>query len=185
MPVVLPIRHQPALPSNLILAQAPGAEAIELDVLIVGAGPAGLSCAIALARQAPELAIGVLEKAAALGEHILSGAVINPVVMQQLFPDLASDQFPWRQKVTGESVYYLTETRAHRIPTPPTMQNHGNVVASLSEVVRWMGEQAESLGINLFPGFPAESLLVDGDRVIGVRTTATGLDRDGSPGDGY
>ena len=82
MPVVLPIRHQPALPSNLILAQAPGAEAIELDVLIVGAGPAGLSCAIALARQAPELAIGVLEKAAALGEHILSGAVINPVVMQ-------------------------------------------------------------------------------------------------------
>jgi electron-transferring-flavoprotein dehydrogenase len=185
VPVVLPIRHQPSLPSNLILAQAPGPEAIELDVLIVGAGPAGLSCAIALARQSPELAIGVLEKAAALGEHILSGAVINPVVMQQLFPDLTPEQLPWRQQVTGEAVYYLTDTRAQRIPTPPTMQNHGNVVASLSEVVRWMGEQAEALGINLFPGFPAESLLVEGDRVIGVRTTATGLDRDGSPGDGY
>lgn len=185
MSVVLPIRHQPPLPSNLILAQAPGSEAIELDVLIVGAGPAGLSCAIALARQSPELAIGVLEKAASLGEHILSGAVINPVAMRQLFPDLSSEQFPFRQQVTGEAVYYLTENRAQRIPTPPTMQNHGNVVASLSEVVRWMGEQAEALGVNLFPGFPAESLLVEGDRVIGVRTTATGLNRDGSPGEGY
>ena len=185
MPVVLPIRHQPSLPSNLILAQAPGSEAIELDVLIVGAGPAGLSCALALARRSPELAIGVLEKAASLGEHILSGAVINPVAMRQLFPDLGAEQLPWRQQVTGEAVYYLTERRAQRIPTPPTMQNHGNVVASLSEVVRWMGEQAEALGVNLFPGFPAESLLVEGDRVIGVRTTATGLNRDGSPGDGY
>jgi electron-transferring-flavoprotein dehydrogenase len=185
VPVVLPIRHQPSLPANLILAQAPSAEAIELDVLIVGAGPAGLSCAIALARQSPELAIGVLEKAAALGEHILSGAVINPVAMQQLFPDVPIDAMPFRQKVSGEAVYYLTESRAQRIPTPPTMQNHGNMVASLSEVVRWMGEQAEALGINLFPGFPAESLLVDGDRVIGVRTTATGLNREGAPGDGY
>lgn len=185
MSVVLPIRHQPSLPSNLILAQPPGAEAIELDVLIVGAGPAGLSCAITLARQSPELAVGVLEKAASLGEHILSGAVINPVAMRELFPEVAPDQFPFRQQVSGEAVYYLTERRARRIPTPPTMQNHGNVVASLSEVVRWMGEQAEALGINLFPGFPAESLLVDGNRVIGVRTSATGLARDGSPGDGY
>src|SRR5690606_36990543 len=95
------------------------------------------------------------------------------------------EQMPIRQQVTGESVYYLTPARATRIPTPPTMRNHGNVVASLCEVVRWMGEQAEALGVNLFPGFPAESLLVDGDRVIGVRTTATGLARDGSPGDGY
>ena len=185
MPVVLPIRHQPSLPANLILAAPPGPEAIELDVLVVGAGPAGLSCAIALARESPELTIGVLEKAAALGEHILSGAVINPVAMHALFPDVPVEQLPFRQQVTGEAVYYLTESRAQRIPTPPTMQNHGNMVASLSEVVRWMGEQAEALGINLFPGFPAESLLVTGDRVIGVRTTATGLDRDGTPGDGY
>src|SRR5690606_39023111 len=92
---------------------------------------------------------------------------------------------PIRQQVEGEAVFYLSESRAIRIPTPPTMQNHGNVVASLCEVVRWMGEQAEALGVTLLPGFPAASLLVDGNRVIGVRTTATGLDRDGNPGSGY
>ncbi len=185
VPVILPIRHQPPLPSTLIRHDPPGPEAIELDVLIVGAGPSGLACAIALARRNPELAIGVLEKAAALGEHVLSGAVINPVALRALFPDVPLEQMPIRQPVTGEAVYYLSPTRATRIPTPPTMRNHGNVVASLCEVVRWMGEQAEALGINLFPGFPAESLLVDGTRVIGVRTTATGLTRDGTPGDGY
>lgn len=185
MPVILPVRHQPQLPSTLIHRAPPGSDATELDVLIVGAGPAGLACGIALARQAPELAIGVLEKAAALGEHILSGAVINPVSLRALFPDVPPDQLPFRQEVTQEAVYYLTARRAQRIPTPPTMRNHGNVSASLCEVVRWMGEQAEALGINLFPGFPAESLMVDGDRVIGVRTTASGLDRDGQPGDNH
>jgi electron-transferring-flavoprotein dehydrogenase len=111
--------------------------------------------------------------------------VINPVALRELFPDIPLDQMPIRQQVEGEAVYYLTESRAMRIPTPPTMQNHGNVVASLCEVVRWMGEQAEALGVTLLPGFPAASLLVDGNRVIGVRTTATGLDRDGNPGSGY
>ncbi len=185
MGVVLPIRHQPSLPSSLIRAEPPGAEAIELDVLVVGAGPAGLACAIQLARSAPDLAIGVLEKAASIGEHILSGAVINPVAIQALFPDVPLDQMPFRQEVTAEAVYFLTESRAQRLPTPPTMKNHGNRVASLCELVRWMGEQAEAMGINLFPGFPAEALLVDGDRVIGVRTAASGLDRHGQPGDGY
>ncbi|HRP07219.1 MAG TPA: FAD-binding protein, partial [Gemmatimonadales bacterium] len=183
--MILPVRHQPPLPSSLIRAEPPGPEAIELDVLIVGAGPAGLACAISLARQSPELAIGVLEKAASLGEHTLSGAVINPSAMRRLFPDLSDSDFPFRQQVSGEAVYYLTGSSSIRIPTPPTMRNHGNVVASLCEVVRWMGEQAEALGINLFPGFPVESLLVDGDRVTGVRTAAGGLDRDGNPGDGY
>ncbi len=185
MGVVLPIRHQPALPDSLIRAEAPGEEAVPLDVLIVGAGPAGLACAIALAKSNPELEIGVLEKAASLGEHSLSGAVINPVVMHELFPDVAPGELPFRQRVDAEAVYLLTESRATKIPTPPTMHNHGNMVASLSEVVRWMGEQAEALGVNIFPGFPAESLLVDGERVVGVRTTATGLGRDGSPGPNY
>lgn len=185
MGVVLPIRHQPSLPSSLIRAEPPGAEAIELDVLVVGAGPAGLACAIKLAQGAPDLAIGVLEKSASLGEHILSGAVVNPVAIQALFPDIPLDEMPFRQAVTDEAVYFLTESRAQRIPTPPTMKNHGNRVASLCELVRWMGEQAEALGINIFPGFPAESLLVDGERVIGVRTVASGLDRHGNPGDGY
>ena len=181
---ILPIRHQPSLPSTLIRAEAPSPEAIELDVLIVGGGPAGLACAIRLAKDAPDLAIGVLEKAGALGEHILSGAVMNPVAIRSLFPNLSDADLPFRQPVGGEAVYYLTESGSLKLPTPPTMRNHGNVVVSLCEVVRWMGEQAEALGVNLFPGFPAESLL-DGDRVIGVRTVPSGLDRQGNPTDAY
>ncbi|MEZ4455603.1 MAG: electron-transfer flavoprotein:ubiquinone oxidoreductase [Gemmatimonadales bacterium] len=189
---ILPIKHQPALPVNrLIRAEAPNAEAIEMDVLFVGAGPAGLAGAIELARLAKaddslgELNIGVLEKAGSLGEHCLSGAVVNPRVFQELFPDVPVADLPFRQPVTGESVYLLTAGSSVKIPTPPTMKNHGNYVASLCEVVRWLGEQAEGLGVNIFAGFPAESLLVEGSRVIGVRTTPSGLDREGNPGDGF
>ncbi|MGD9523760.1 MAG: 4Fe-4S dicluster domain-containing protein [Gemmatimonadales bacterium] len=185
MGVVLPIRHQPSLPPSLILDEPPSAEAIELDVLVIGAGPSGLAAAIRLAQAAPDLAIGVLEKAAGLGEHCLSGAVMNPVSIRALFPGLADSDFPFRQDVTGEAVYYLTPEGSTRIPTPPTMRNHGNVVVSLSELVRWMGEQAEALGINIFPGFPVASLLRDGTRIIGARTVAAGLNRDGTPGEGY
>lgn len=189
---ILPIRHQAPLPMDrLIKAEAPGAEAIEMDVLFVGAGPAGLAGAIELARLAKadgtlgDLQIGVLEKAGSLGEHNLSGAVLNPAPFRELFPDVPLADLPFRQPVTGEAVYMLTEGGSIRIPTPPTMQNHGNYVASLCEVVRWMGGKAEELGVNLFAGFPVESLLVDGTRVTGVRTTASGLDREGNPGDGF
>ncbi|MGE3617145.1 MAG: 4Fe-4S dicluster domain-containing protein, partial [Gemmatimonadales bacterium] len=132
-----------------------------------------------------ELNIGVLEKAGSLGEHCLSGAVVNPRVFQELFPDVPVADLPFRQPVTGESVYLLTAGSSVKIPTPPTMKNHGNYVASLCEVVRWLGEQAEGLGVNIFAGFPAESLLVEGSRVIGVRTTPSGLDREGNPADGF
>jgi electron-transferring-flavoprotein dehydrogenase len=196
MSQIIPLRHQPELPlDRLILKQPPGAEAIEMDVLFVGAGPAGLAGAIELARLVKrdqesggglgEVSIGVLEKAGSLGEHNLSGAVVNPRALRELFPELKDSDFPFRQPVTGESVYLLTESRAVSIPVPPTMKNHGNFVASICELVRWLGEKAEGLGINLFPGFPVESLLAEGSRVIGVRTTASGLERDGSPGSSF
>jgi electron-transferring-flavoprotein dehydrogenase len=184
----LPARYQPPVPLDRLILKdgAPGAaDRMELDVVIVGAGPAGLACAIELARLAKragsDLNIGVLEKAEALGEHSLSGAVVNPRAFRELFPDLPDRDFPFRGPVTKEAVHLLTAHRAPRIPTPPTMHNAGNYIASLCEIVRWLGEKAEALGVNLFTGFPAAGLLTEGARVAGVRTAATGLDREGRP----
>jgi electron-transferring-flavoprotein dehydrogenase len=193
---ITPSRHQVPLPlDRLILREQPGAEAIEMDVLIVGAGPAGLACAIELSRlvsrdreaggSMPELNIAILEKAESLGEHSLSGAVVNPRAFRELFPDLALEDLPFRQPVTNEAVYLLTEHRGQRIPTPPTMHNRNYFTASLCEIVRWLGERAEAAGINTFTGFPVDALLVEGNAVRGVRTTPSGLDREGNRGSGY
>ncbi|HEX6135025.1 MAG TPA: electron-transfer flavoprotein:ubiquinone oxidoreductase [Longimicrobiales bacterium] len=193
---IVPGRHRPPLPMDrFIVREPPDAEAVPMDVVFVGGGPAGLAGAIELAKLVRadnengggigDIEIAVLEKAAGLGEHTLSGAVINPGPFRTLFPDVDVKDLPFRGPVQDERVYLLREKSAVRIPTPPTMKNHGNHIASLCEVVRWMGEQAEALGINVFTGFPAASLLVDGDTVVGARTTPAGLNRDGSESAGY
>lgn len=187
----VPARYQPPLPLDRLIVPdgSDGAgDRMELDVVIVGAGPAGLACAIELAKlgkaAGTELNIGVLEKAEALGEHSLSGAVVNPRALRELFPDLQDSDFPFRGPVTQESVYLLTSGSRIRIPTPPTMHNKRNYVASLCEIVRWLGGKAEELGVNIFTGFPAAQLLVKDQAVAGVRTAAAGLDRDGNAGNG-
>jgi electron-transferring-flavoprotein dehydrogenase len=194
--LILPSRHQRDLPiDRMIRAEPPGAEALEMDVLFVGGGPAGLAGAVELARLVKQsqaagsgisdLNIGVLEKAGSLGEHSLSGAVVNPRALRELFPELKDSDFPFRQPVTAESVYFLTAGGSFRVPTPPTMHNSGFYTASLCEIVRWLGEQAEGLGVNLFAGFPADALLVEGRAVKGVRTAPSGLDREGQPTGSY
>src|SRR5574338_1186863 len=189
----VPLRYQRALPLvRFLLEEPPAAERIEVDVLFVGAGPAGLAGAIELAKLVRkdnevgsglgDVRIAVLEKAGALGEHNLSGAVVRPGALQELFADVAPAELPFRGTVTKERVYLLTPGSSLRIPTPPSMRNQGNRIASISEIVRWMGERAEAMGIDVLAGFPAASLRVDGSRVTGVRTTPSGLDRSGRPG---
>ena len=193
---ITPAEFQVPLPQDaLIDSSPPEEERIDMDVLFVGGGPAGLAGAIKLAQLIKEdnekgdglgeVSIGVLEKAGALGEHSLSGAVINPRPFRELFPDLKNEDLPFGTEVTGESVYLLRKKRAIRIPTPPTMKNHGNFVISICELARWLGEKAEEVGVDVFAGFPAGSLRVDGEKVIGVKTVATGLDRDGNPGSNF
>jgi electron-transferring-flavoprotein dehydrogenase len=185
----VPSQFQPELPQEkFILAHKPsGDDVVPLDVVFVGGGPAGLAGAIELARLVKadgslQVEIGILEKAGTLGGHSLSGAVINPIAMRELFPDLKDSDFPFRRPVTEERVFMLSQNSQLRLPTPPTMKNHGYYIASLCEVVRWLGQKAEEAGVNIMTGFPVDSLLTEGTRVVGVRTVPAGLKRDGTPG---
>ncbi|TMK70678.1 MAG: electron transfer flavoprotein [Actinobacteria bacterium] len=170
----------------------PEDERIDVGVLIVGAGPAGLGCAIRLGQlleDAPdvrdrlgEVPIAVLEKGKTPGSHLVSGAVVNPRALRRLFRDRKRiDEMPFYGPVDHESVYMLTAKRALPIPTPPTMKNHGNYVASLSQLGRWLGEQAEEGGAMILPETSAVKLLVDGGRVRGVRTEDKGRGREAEP----
>ena len=169
---------------------APGEPEIEVGVLVVGAGPAGLACAIRLGQlleEAPDLAerlgevpVAVLEKGKQPGSHLLSGAVVNPRSLRGLFKDrVPTREMPFFGRVDHESVYYLTPRRALRIPAPPTMRNHGNYLASLSQLGRWLAGQAEDAGAMILPETAGEKLLVDHGRVRGVRTGDKGRGRNG------
>jgi electron-transferring-flavoprotein dehydrogenase len=169
---------------------APADERIEVGVLIVGGGPAGLAAAIRLGQlieENPDLAarlgdvpVAVLEKGKAPGSHLLSGAVVNPRGLQRLFRGRKRmDELPFYGEVEAESVLFLTRYSAFRIPTPPTMVNDRNYVASLSQLGRFLAEEAESLGVTILPETVGQSLLVDGGRVVGVRTGDRGRGRNG------
>jgi electron-transferring-flavoprotein dehydrogenase len=175
-------------PSEFVLP--PGEPEIEVGVLIVGAGPAGLACAIRLGQlleSAPELAerlgdvpVAVLEKGKQPGSHLLSGAVVNPGSLRRLFGGrVTTSEMPFSGRVEHESVYFLTPHRALRIPTPPTMRNGGNYVASLSQLGRWLAERAEEAGATILPETSAHALLAGDGRVQGVRTGDRGRGRGG------
>ena len=162
---------------------------MEVDVLFVGGGPAGLSGAIRLKqlcqKDFPDIEIAVIEKASRIGGHSLSGAVINPVAFQQLFPDIKESDLPFRQKVKKEKLFFLTEEGKLPLLPPPTMKNKNFYTASLCEVLRWMAEKAEALGISVFTSFTAHELLIENDNVKGISTFPAGLNKDGTPSSNY
>ncbi|NDA14383.1 MAG: NAD(P)/FAD-dependent oxidoreductase, partial [Gammaproteobacteria bacterium] len=161
---------------------------MEVDVVIVGAGPAGLSTACRLMQLSKEhgqdISVVVLEKAAAVGDHILSGAVIEPTALNELFPDWKERGAPLNTPVTRDEIYFFTsQNRAIKIPNalaPRTMHNHGNYIVSLGNVVRWLAEQAEALGVEIYPGFPASEILISELGAIkGVATGEMGRGKNG------
>jgi len=172
-------------------------ERLEADVLIIGAGPAGLSCALHLAnlieqhtaaKKSPELSaenIYVLEKAREIGAHQLSGAIMDPRALRELVPDFEKTA-PLDTPVTGDAVYYFTEKSSFKLPiTPPPLQNHGNYVISLNKLVKWLGGLVEKKGVNLFTQFAGRELLYEKNGIAGVLTEDKGVDKNGKPKDNF
>ncbi|MBN9598037.1 MAG: NAD(P)/FAD-dependent oxidoreductase, partial [Afipia sp.] len=170
-----------------MISEAPAArDAMDFDVVIVGAGPAGLGAAIRLKQLDPDLSVVVVEKGSEVGAHILSGAVIDPVALDRLLPDWRADEAcPLKTKVTRDRFYWMTANGAIRLPNmlmPPLMNNHRCYVGSLGDLCRWLAPQAEALGVEIYPGFAATEVIYgESGEVRGIATGDMGVARDGTP----
>ena len=158
---------------------------IQFDVVIVGAGPSGLSCAIKIKQLAPEISVCIIEKGAEVGAHILSGAVFEPRALEELIPNWQEKGAPLYTKALEDNFLFLTKKHCLRLPTPPQMNNHGNYIISLGNLCRWLAEQAAGLGVEIFTGFAASEILFTEEKVVGIATRDMGLAKDGRHKESY